>query len=246
MRSRWTLVGLVALNVTAFHAPGIWLFFFLLFPVQGTGGAGDALFNTFLVLGWAGVHSLLARPFVQAFLGKLVGRSYVKLVFTVVAGITQCLMLGLWRPLEGVVWQAHGVLYGLLTLLYTATFSAVFACSLLLDYLEVLGVRGLIRRFRNEPDPPAVLCLRGPYLHCRHPVYLATFLALWVGPVMTLGRLQFALLVSVYLIVGTWLEEQDTRRTLGPAYERYRAHVPMWIPRLRPWAPRTNEASQDT
>lgn len=52
---------------------------------------------------------------------------------------------------------------------------------------------------------------------------------------MTMGRLEFAFLVTVYVLIGTWLEEGDRRRDMGDPYDRYRSNVPMWIPRLTPW-----------
>lgn len=228
---------LIALNIVAFHAPGLWLFFFLLFPEQGSGGAPDALFNAFLVLFWGGTHSFMARKFCRDVLARVVGEDFVKLLFTLIAGVTQCGMLYFWRPLEGALWHAEGLLYWVLTSLFACCFGAVFYCSILLDYMEVLGVRRIIRHFRGEASPAPVLCLKGPYRYCRHPVYLASITSLWIGPVMTAGRLEFAFLVTTYVLFGTWLEEKDTRQEMGKPYERYRAHVPMWIPRLTPWRP---------
>ena len=199
---RLQLYGLITLNVFAFHAPGIWLFFFLLFPEQGSGGASDALFNALLVLFWGGTHSLMARKFFRDFLARVAGEDFVKLAFTVIAGITQCVMLYYWRPLEGELWRAEGPLYWILTFLFASAFGAVFYCSILLDYMEVLGVRKIIRHFRGEPNPAPAMCLKGPYRYCRHPVYLASVASLWIGPVMTTGRLEFAVLVTVYVLIG--------------------------------------------
>jgi len=232
---RLYLYLLIALNVIAFHAPGIWLFVFLLFPKRGAGGVSGALFNALLVLFWGGTHSLMARKFFRDFLGRVVGEDFVKLAFTVIAGITQCVMLYYWQPLEGVVWQASGVLYWILTFLFVSAFGAVFYCSVLLDYMEVLGVRRIIRHFRGEPNPTPTLCLKGPYRYSRHPVYLASIASLWIGPVMTTGRFEFAFLVTIYVLIGTWFEERDTGKEMGEAYDLYRANVPMWIPRLTPW-----------
>ena len=80
------MYALIALNIVAFHAPGIWLFFFLLFPEQVTGGISDALFNALLVVFWGGTHSIVARKFFRDFLARLVGEDFVKLAFTVIAG----------------------------------------------------------------------------------------------------------------------------------------------------------------
>jgi len=95
--------------------------------------------------------------------------------------------------------------------------------------------RKIVRHFSGEPNPPLALCLKGPYRYCRHPVYLASIATLWIGPVMTAGRLEFAILVTIYVLIGTWFEERDTGKEMGEAYDLYQANVPMWIPRLTPW-----------
>ncbi|MFH2099478.1 MAG: isoprenylcysteine carboxylmethyltransferase family protein, partial [Pseudomonadota bacterium] len=67
--------------------------------------------------------------------------------------------------------------------------------------------------------------------------YLFTILLLWTGPVMNLTRLEFAFLGTVYILVGMFLEDRDTVRSMGLEYETYRKNVPMLIPRLTPWRP---------
>ena len=49
---------------------------------------------------------------------------------------------------------------------------------------------------------------------------------------MTYGRLEFAILGTVYIFIGTCLEEMTARAEIGNAYEAYQESVPMWIPRL--------------
>lgn len=110
----------------------------------------------------------------------------------------------------------------------------IYATSFI-DYLDFLGIRTLLRAIKNKPLKSPTFSAKGPYVHCRHPMYLSLFLAFWIGPVMTYGRLEFAILGSLYLIVGTFLEEHNLRQELGEAYELYRANVPMWIPRLKAW-----------
>ncbi|MEV2274774.1 hypothetical protein AB0I72_04240 [Nocardiopsis sp. NPDC049922] len=37
--------------------------------------------------------------------------------------------------------------------------------------------------------------------------------------------------------VVRWYEEPSLLRRFGAEYEAYRASVPAWVPRTRPWAP---------
>lgn len=198
---------------------------------------GDAALNAGLFLIWAGLHSLLARSFSRRAVSKIFGADFSKLFYVTVAGVTQTAMIFFWRPLDGEIWQFSGVLYALLTLVFLSSSLFIFYSSVLLDYMEVLGVRSIIRRMKNQPAPVPKLMLRGPYAHCRHPVYLGTFVFLWIGPVMTVTRLQFAVLGTAYLFIGAWMEEKTAASELGDDWTRYKQNVPMWWPRLRPWKP---------
>ena len=91
-----------------------------------------------------------------------------------------------------------------------------------------------------------MLSVEGPYGYCRHPMYLAMLAAFWVGPVMSSGRLEFAALSTVYLLVGLRLEERNLRQELGPGYDLYRANVPMLVPRLTAWRLPAAEAREST
>jgi len=74
-------------------------------------------------------------------------------------------------------------------------------------------------------------------LRARHPVlvlegagFLVTF---WSAPTMTAGHLLFALGSTCTILAGTWFEERDLLRTLGPGYAQYRRTVPRFFP--VPW-----------
>jgi protein-S-isoprenylcysteine O-methyltransferase Ste14 len=46
--------------------------------------------------------------------------------------------------------------------------------------------------------------------------------------------------VSVFAVNAVYLpfvEERGLRRRFGEEYDEYRANVPRWLPRLRPWTP---------
>jgi protein-S-isoprenylcysteine O-methyltransferase Ste14 len=89
-------------------------------------------------------------------------------------------------------------------------------------------------------DPTSRLVVAGPYRHVRNPMIsgvLATLLGeaalfgslpllVWFGTVFLLNAIYFPL-----------VEEPGLRERFGEDYERYRANVPRWLPRLRPWEP---------
>jgi protein-S-isoprenylcysteine O-methyltransferase Ste14 len=82
------------------------------------------------------------------------------------------------------------------------------------------------------------LVVAGPYRHVRNPM-ISGVLAILFGEAAALGsRALLAWSVAVFVVNALYLplvEEPSLRRRFGEEYDRYRAHVPRWLPRLRPW-----------
>jgi protein-S-isoprenylcysteine O-methyltransferase Ste14 len=53
---------------------------------------------------------------------------------------------------------------------------------------------------------------------------------IWSYPEMTTDRLMFAVAWTIWVTLGTILEEKDLVRELGKEYVEYQANVPMLIP----------------
>jgi protein-S-isoprenylcysteine O-methyltransferase Ste14 len=87
-------------------------------------------------------------------------------------------------------------------------------------------------------DPTARLVIAGPYRHVRNPM-ISGVLAVILGEAALLGSLALlAWAAGVFAVNAVYLplvEEPGLRRRFGEEYERYRAAVPRWLPRLRPW-----------
>jgi protein-S-isoprenylcysteine O-methyltransferase Ste14 len=58
-------------------------------------------------------------------------------------------------------------------------------------------------------------------------------LAFWSAPTMTWGRLLFAVVTTVWILIAIQIEERDLKDILGEPYLRYRARTPMLVPGLR-------------
>jgi methanethiol S-methyltransferase len=229
-------------------------FAFLNFPLLGMfwlahfsrttgGGRGDSIINLILFLLFAVPHSVLARDFGRRFLSSLVGERRVRMAYVVIAGVTLGAMVWLWRPLPAMIWHFESAGYWMINVFYALGLFGMFYTARFFDVLEFLGLRNLSGR---RPAEPPSLSVAGPYAYCRHPLYFGFFIALWATPTMTLGQLEFAVLCSLYLLIGSSLEERNLRTELGQAYEVYCRNVPMWIPRFSPWrGPESTDSSED-
>jgi protein-S-isoprenylcysteine O-methyltransferase Ste14 len=87
-------------------------------------------------------------------------------------------------------------------------------------------------------DPTTRLVVAGPYRHVRNPM-ISGVLAVLLGESAVLASLPlflwFAAVFAVNAVYFPLVEEPGLRRRFGAEYETYRASVPRWIPRLRPW-----------
>ncbi len=121
--------------------------------------------------------------------------------------------------------------------------ATVLGAVLILAGLAV--VLDAFRRFvadgRGTPTPAAPtsrLVVRGAYRHVRNPMYVATA-AIIAGEGLVLARPVLLVAAVVYLttlaVVARRLEEPGLQARFGAEWEAYRAEVPGWIPRRRPY-----------
>lgn len=163
--------------------------------------------------------------------------------------------MGRLRPILGsilFVFVVPGTVAGLLPWSITGWRSthAPAALRLVGAALIVLGLAVLLHasyRFAVEgsgtPAPIAPtrhLVVGGPNRFVRNPMYLAV-VAIIFGQALLLGQWSLAwygLIVAVgQALFVRFYEEPTLQRAFGVEYERYRAAVRPWIPRLTPWHP---------
>jgi protein-S-isoprenylcysteine O-methyltransferase Ste14 len=98
------------------------------------------------------------------------------------------------------------------------------------DIRQVLGIKQIKERTSNkaitdtgELDTSGILGIT------RHPWYLATIVLIWARKLDVSAMLVNVILTS-YLIVGTYLEEKKLVREFGDKYRNYQKKVSMLIP----------------
>jgi protein-S-isoprenylcysteine O-methyltransferase Ste14 len=89
-------------------------------------------------------------------------------------------------------------------------------------------------------DPPQRLVISGPYRYVRHPMIAGVTVVL-AGEALLTGSAGIAVLLAAFVAVNALylplVEEPALVRRYGSDYERYRANVKRWLPRLRGWDP---------
>ena len=117
------------------------------------------------------------------------------------------------------------LMYGSLLLFFWAFFFDY-------DALSFFGIRQIMN-FGKTSDASGVIKKKGLLGIVRHPMYLALIIFLW-SSVFTLMDVLVDALLTVYVLVGTYLEEKKLVLEFGDAYEQYKHEVPMLIPFVKP------------
>ena len=90
-------------------------------------------------------------------------------------------------------------------------------------------------------DPTRNLVAVGPYRHVRNPMISGVALMLlgqalvWGSRILAVWFCAFVFINHLYFVLS---EEPGLERRFGQDYRLYKASVPRWIPRIRPWSAR--------
>jgi protein-S-isoprenylcysteine O-methyltransferase Ste14 len=101
------------------------------------------------------------------------------------------------------------------------------------DSLSFFGIRQILAlRRTKKADAPGILKRNGLLGIVRHPMYFALILYLWCQTFRVMDILVNAIL-TIYVVIGTILEEKKLVLEFGDTYRRYRQEVPMLIPFIK-------------
>ena len=210
----------------------------LLVPKSVDVGAGaawfEALVTDLLLLALFGVqHSVMAREGFKRWWTRVVPPPLERSTYVVATCAVLALMFWFWLPIATpLVWQVErtpGVV--ILWTLFGLGWVLVLVSSFLLNHFELFGLQQVFARLTHRAMPEAEFRTPMLYRYVRHPLYVGLLLGLWSVPVMTAGRLLFALGLSLYILIGIAFEERDLIRQFGERYRSYREQVGMLIPR---------------
>ncbi len=196
------------------------------------------------LLGFAVVHSLTAgiasKERLKNILGERLVEGWYRLAYNIFSGITLLPALALVALIpDKVLYRVTmpwTLLMGGLQLLGLLGLVGAF---FLFDMLRFVGIRQALAYLANDPLPlpPEQLQVRGFYTLTRHPLYFFSLVVIWLSPVMTFNTLLFNIGATIYIIIGSLIEEGRMERAYGDEYRAYRRRV-SW---LIPWPPRQQD-----
>jgi protein-S-isoprenylcysteine O-methyltransferase Ste14 len=200
---------------------------------QASSAVTAVLINLGLVLLFGLQHSVMARLGFKAWLKQRLPASAERSVYVLLASVVLMLLFWQWRPLPEVLWSASSTAGQVLGwAVFAGGFGIVLLSTFLIDHFDLFGLRQVWRQFTGGAETGHRFVTPLFYRVVRHPLYLGFILALWGGPVMTVGHALFAGALTAYILIAIQLEERDLVRQLGERYVGYRQKVPMLVPGL--------------
>ncbi len=193
-------------------------------------------------------HSLFARTGVKALVKRLLPPEAERVAYVWIASLLLIAVCLLWQPLPGVAWEATGAARWLLHALQVAGIALTLKSAGRIDIWELAGVTPIATAEASPaaapaeplsapsassaasaasaaPAAPSALEVGGPYRWLRHPIYFGWVLFVFGAPAMTSGRLLFAGISTLYLVLAIPLEERGLRAEFGQAYVDYQRRV---------------------
>ena len=188
------------------------------------------LIDAFLSIIFFLQHSILVRRGFKQWLGKFMPDVYHNAFYGLTSGLALFLALIFWQKSPTLIARADEIIFWLFRALFCLCWVGIFWGVKSLGSVDALGVKPMMRYISNRRDKPQQITAKGPYRWVRHPLYLFTIVIIWSCPVLTLDRLLFNILWTVWIVIGTYLEDRDLHREFGSQYLEYSSRVPMLIP----------------
>lgn len=197
----------------------------------------ETLFILAAILVYGGIHSLFAAFGAKAFFHRTFGaRNYHGLytfLFNVIAVLSFLPILVFVAINPGdTLWNIQPPLQWSFMFIQGIGLIGLVISLLQIDGMRFLGLRQLEAWLNGDklPLPSEPLQTYGVYRLVRHPLYLFSMLFLWFSPLMTTAGLGLVIGISLYFVVGSWLEERKLLKIFGEPYAIYRQEVPWILP----------------
>jgi protein-S-isoprenylcysteine O-methyltransferase Ste14 len=201
----------------------------------GLGESGRLGLNTVLSLMFFIQHSAMIRQRFHQWLAHMIRPAYHGALYTITSGILLFVLMLFWQKSDYLVAEFHGILRWLLRAVFFLSLGIFYWGVRSLDRFDGLGVGPIVHELRGTHPRHKPFTVRGLYRRVRHPLYFSCLLLIWSCPELTADRLLFNILWTVWIVIGTVLEERDLVASFGEAYRGYQRNVPMLIPyRIRP------------
>lgn len=193
-----------------------------------------------IILIWAGycfLHSFMISIWFTGIMQDMLKRFYAfyRLFYVLISTVLLFPIIRFTIHLDHEVVITYSKALNIARYVLIAFGSLVFVKAFFLDYdiLHFVGIRQAMKFKTNAGESPAAdLKKTGLLGIVRHPMYFAVIIVLWCHS-FTIADLIVNAVLTVYVVIGTILEERKLVIEFGDSYVRYQKEVPMLIPFTR-------------
>jgi len=179
------------------------------------------------------LHSFMITPSVTDFLKEKAGKyyRYYRLFYNLFSIlILTPIVVYSYSIMEKPFFTWHGYLLPLRYLLLLVGLLIFYAGSRHYSMRTFLGINQLNEGVDHGLINNSGMIGKGGIMGVvRHPFYTGSFLVIWAGNLDT-TRIIVNIILSIYLVVGTMLEEQKLLAEFGDVYRDYQKEVSMLFP----------------
>jgi len=173
------------------------------------------------------IHSVLATDYIKNKVQRLLGERYrfYRMIYTLISILTFAPAFLVWIKYSGSTPLVYIIPQWYYPLIILARVLALGIFAYASFQTDILGFIGL-----KQTHEKTILITNGAYGIVRHPLYASGILLLITKMEMSRLDLIAVLLVSIYLIIGAYIEERRLLSFFGDEYHKYRQQVSMFIP----------------
>lgn len=188
-----------------------------------------------LALGWIAfvtLHSALISVAVTDFAQRRLGRHFrfYRLFYNAAALLTIAPLLWYTSRMTGPAFFTwNGPLLWLKWIIHLAGVLLFAAALRHYSFLHLLGASQILEGDRPTAAAPGGIESRGVLGLIRHPFYTGALLLFWTQD-LDRTRLMVNIILTVYVVIGTRLEERKLVREFGNEYIGYQKRVSMFFP----------------
>tara|TARA_Y200000002_G_C22629351_1_gene641765 strand:- start:471 stop:1175 length:705 start_codon:yes stop_codon:yes gene_type:complete len=193
-------------------------------------------FNLLLLLQFPIVHSFLlsslGKKYLLYFSPKQYSKTLAPTIFALLASIQLFLLFFCWTPTQILIWEASGISYYLMCMLYSLSWLLLIWASIDAGAELQSGALGWMSLAQNKapkfPDLPTF----GLFKFIRQPIYASFALTTWTTPNWTLDQLLIAVVFTVYCVIAPIFKERRLEKRFGDKFTDYKSQVPYMVPSL--------------
>ncbi len=182
---------------------------------------------------WCSLHSLLISRFFITKVKDMLGIkfAYYRLAFNAFSLLT-LIPVVIYQQLiyEEVIFSWPGLWNVLKFGMYLASFALFYGGYKVFDTHYVLGIKQVQEMREGRKIEAMDFYTTGILEYVRHPWYSGGILLVWAFGSISDVSLVSKIILTAYLIIGTFLEEKKLIHEIGEPYLAYRKRVPMLIP----------------